>query len=138
MTKRQRATVIVPTAQGILLTETHSGLILLPGGGLERRELALAAAVRELYEETGLEAQAVQFVYQTESHSNIHHVFEVREFSGSPRALSDAKALHYQAEADTRAGHFPAKASPATVLIIKTYYDWLLGTGRLDHLPEMA
>ena len=130
MTKRLRATVIVSSPQGILLTETHSGLILLPGGGIERRELAIAAAVRELHEETGLVAEAVQFVCETQSHSNIHHVFEVRAFTGTPSALSDAKALCYQSTADTLAGQFPAKASPATVVIIKTYYDWLLSTRR--------
>ena len=132
MTKRQRATVIVPTPQGILLTETHRGLVLLPGGGMERGELPIAAAVRELHEETGLVAQAIHFLYQTESTSNTHHVFVVSDYTGTPRALSDAKLLHYHKRVKNRASQFPANASPATVGIIKTYYDMLLGTGQLD------
>ena len=132
MTKRQRATVIVPTPQGILLTETHRGLVLLPGGGMERGELPIAAAVRELHEETGLVTQAIHFVYQIESQSNLHHVFVVSAYTGTPRPLDDAKLLHYQTKDDTSEGRFPEKASPATVEILKTYYDMLLGTGQLN------
>ena len=132
MTKRQRATVIVPTPQGVLLTETHRGLILLPGGGMERGELPIAAAVRELHEETGLVAQAIHFLYQTNSPSNTHHVFVVSDYTGTPRPLDDAKLLHYQTKDDTYKGRFSVNASPATVEIIKTYYDILLGTGQLE------
>ena len=132
MTKRQRATVIVPTPQGILLTETHRGLILLPGGGMERGELPIAAAVRELHEETGLVTQAIHFLYQTNSPSNTHHVFVVSDYTGTPRPLDDAKLLHYQTKDDTYKGRFSVNASPATVEIIKTYYDILLGTGQLE------
>ena len=132
MTKRQRATVIVPTPQGILLTETHRGLILLPGGGMDRGELPIAAAVRELHEETGLVTQAIHFLYQTNSPSNTHHVFVVSDYTGTPRPLDDAKLLHYQTKDDTYKGRFSVNASPATVEIIKTYYDILLGTGQLE------
>ena len=132
MTKRQRATVIVPTPQGILLTETHRGLVLLPGGGMERGELPIAAAVRELHEETGLVTQAIHFLYQTNSPSNTHHVFVVSDYTGTPRPLDDAKLLHYQTKDDTYKGRFSVNASPATVEIIKTYYDILLGTGQLE------
>lgn len=49
-TKRKRATVIVEVDGAILLTETRKGLVLLPGGGFNRGELAIAAAARELHE----------------------------------------------------------------------------------------
>ena len=48
--KQNRATVIVKIDGEILLTATRKGLILLPGGGIEKNELPIIAAIRELYE----------------------------------------------------------------------------------------
>ena len=62
-----RATVIVPTNEGILLTRDQKGMLLLPGGNLERGELPIAAAARELYEETGLKAQSLEVLFEGKS-----------------------------------------------------------------------
>ena len=132
MSKPHRATVIVPLKNGILLAETFKGMVLLPGGQIERNEVPIAAAARELMEETGLEALGLSFIDDTESHSNVHHVFEVTSARGKPRARSDAKKLHFQSYERIRANEFPQGTSPATIGIIKTYYDVLLDTGRLD------
>ena len=64
----------MPSAQGILLAHTD-GLLVLPGGGIEAGELPIAAAARALWEETSLQAQALQFAFHHPSTHNFHYVF---------------------------------------------------------------
>lgn len=92
--KRGRATVIVPRGSAILLALTQSGLYLLPGGRIERGELPIAAAARELHEETGLVATALSFLFHHESATTIHHVF-LAQAQGHPVAGDDAVSLVY-------------------------------------------
>ena len=54
--KNIRATIIVRVNGLILLVVARNGLTLLPGGRVNRGELPISAAARELYEETGLKA----------------------------------------------------------------------------------
>ncbi|MEE8373596.1 MAG: NUDIX domain-containing protein [Dehalococcoidia bacterium] len=57
---RQRATAIVLRDGKVLLVkDRRARRYSLPGGGLKRREPAVCAAARELYEELGLEATKV-------------------------------------------------------------------------------
>lgn len=94
--KRERATVIVPSESAILLTLATSGLWLLPGGRIERGELPIAAAARELHEETGLVASALSFLFQHESATTTHHVF-LAQAEGTPMAADDALSVVYYA-----------------------------------------
>lgn len=91
-TKRQRATVIVEVDGAILLTETRKGLVLLPGGGFDRGELVIAAAARELHEETGLEATTLAHLFNYESETTYHNVFHAVAH-GTPVAGDDAVRL---------------------------------------------
>ena len=49
----------------------------LPGGGIEKGELPIVAAARELYEETSLEACTIRFLFVFEGKYNNHHLYEV-------------------------------------------------------------
>ena len=76
--KRRRATVIVPINDGILLV-SHSRFgkptYMLPGGGVKRGEKSIDGAKRELYEETGLHASKIIFLFNFESEHHNHRVF---------------------------------------------------------------
>ena len=90
--KRVRATVIVEIAGKVLLTVTRKKLVMLPGGGVDRNELPIAAAARELYEETRLLATSLTELFKYESHTNFHWVF-LAKAKGNPIASDDAVSL---------------------------------------------
>ena len=115
--KPRRATCIVECEHGILLTETSHDLLLLPGGQANRGESRLEAAIRELKEETNLQAHAAIFLFDHESRSNRHKVFYLIA-SGTPIPMDDAKALYYY---DTLPANKAAKLSPATREIIEHF-----------------
>ena len=120
MSQRARASVIVPGAHGILLVHTD-GLLMLPGGGIEAGELPIAAAARELWEETTLQAQALQFAFNHPSTHNFHHVFVATQVLGEARPQDDAAALSLLTLADIRLGRFPELTSGATRRILHAW-----------------
>jgi 8-oxo-dGTP pyrophosphatase MutT (NUDIX family) len=92
--KRQRATVIVEIDGQILLVKNRGGLLLLPGGGIGPHETSLAAAARELAEETRLWAESLLFLFSHESPTHCHNVFWAAA-AGTPVAGDDATALDF-------------------------------------------
>jgi 8-oxo-dGTP pyrophosphatase MutT (NUDIX family) len=88
-TTKLRATVMLEWTgdghQGMLVhADRYKNTWILPGGGIEvykksgKLELPMAAAIRELFEETGLTAEEVKFLCTHEGGHYQHHVFAVR------------------------------------------------------------
>lgn len=62
--KRKRATGIVETDKGVLLVKEKSGLLNLPGGGIEGVfETGSKAVARELFEETGIKSKGTRKLF---------------------------------------------------------------------------
>ncbi len=74
---RQRATVVLVRNGRVLLVRDESAKFSMPGGGIEPGEQPMAAAVRELHEETGLTATRAEYLFKWASATNRHHVFLV-------------------------------------------------------------
>ncbi|NBA93455.1 NUDIX hydrolase [Pseudomonas sp. R5(2019)] len=73
---KERATIICRRDRRILFVRKPKAKWTLPGGKVEAGETPLEAAVRELYEETGLAIQGLSYVAQFEASKVLHHVFE--------------------------------------------------------------
>jgi len=74
---RDRATVVVTRGNAVLLVRGHSGKFVMPGGGIDDGEPPAAAAIRELQEETGLEAEKVEPLFVWDSAIHRHHVYRI-------------------------------------------------------------
>ena len=64
ISRRRRGTAIVETEDGILVTAGRSRVFLLPGGGANRGESRIKAAMRELREETGLKPYYARYLFR--------------------------------------------------------------------------
>lgn len=62
--KRRRGAAIVDTAKGVLVVAGKSKRFILPGGGAEKWESRKKAAIRELYEETGLKTKKITYLFR--------------------------------------------------------------------------
>ena len=62
--RRRKGIAIVDTSKGILLVAGRSKNFALPGGGAEKWESRRKAAIRELYEETGLKVKKTSYLFR--------------------------------------------------------------------------
>lgn len=90
----RRGTAILETENGILLNAMPRDSFLLPGGGANIMESRAQATVRELYEETGLRANFLMYLFTYKSKKNDHHVFWVQAI-GLPRACQEIERVGY-------------------------------------------
>ncbi len=75
---RLRASVILMRNGRVLLVRDRGrSTYALPGGGIEKDELPIVAAARELHEETSLEADTIRFLFVFGGKYNNHHLYEV-------------------------------------------------------------
>jgi 8-oxo-dGTP pyrophosphatase MutT (NUDIX family) len=74
---RIRATGLVIRQSAVLMVREYTGMWLLPGGSVGYDELSIVAAIRELYEETGVEARAAAFLFEHVSAHHVHHVYRM-------------------------------------------------------------
>ena len=97
---RQAASIVVRRGQYLLLVQRarapSPALWALPGGGVEAGETPREAALRELWEETGLTADTATFLMQVELKGEPAfelHIFEAEAVAGEPEARDDAAAV---------------------------------------------
>ena len=76
MNKRKRATaLVIKDRLYLLVRENGQREYSLPGGGIERNEPSLLAAVREIYEETSLKLSSIKYIGDLEGNRGQHYVF---------------------------------------------------------------
>lgn len=74
---KHRATIICHQHGKVLLVRKAEAKWTLPGGKIEANEGPAEAALRELFEETGLDNEVLEFLALHEFDSRPHHVFRV-------------------------------------------------------------
>jgi 8-oxo-dGTP diphosphatase len=112
--KRRRGTAIVDTLRGILVVSYENRTFYLPGGGAENGESQKTAAIRELKEETSLEAVVCRFLFEYESLTNNHKVFLI-ESTGVAKPSSEIRFIDYFTGSNL-------KVSTATWEILEQYH----------------
>lgn len=124
---RRRSAALIETPAGILLVEERTGVCSLPGGGVEANESVQAAAIRELQEETTLQAVATRFLFEHlgkiyvrkgRSIQNHHFIFLV-EAIGTPQPNDDGiRQICFYRPGDR------FKITDSTERILAMYFTW--------------
>ena len=115
---RRRGTAIIDTPNGILVVSKDGRNFLLPGGGARRNESRKDAAVRELREETGLEAVEIAYLFEFAGvkHTgarggifrNAHKVFLVTA-TGVPEPGQEIVAVAYHSDSGLKLSYSAQK-----------------------------
>ncbi len=120
--KRKRATAIVEMPDGILLV-SHSILgkptFMLPGGGIKRKETPSAAVARELYEETGLCALEMIYLFEAITKFHKHKVFLIKKFTGKLKSRREIRHINFYSK------KVNLKLAKHVLPIINKYKDYL-------------
>lgn len=95
MNALQKAAVVYVTKDGKVLSVTRGSDINdknMPGGGVELGEEPIDAAVREMREETGLQAEELFPVYSKVCEGKLVTVYRVTKYSGKLRSSDEGVA----------------------------------------------
>jgi 8-oxo-dGTP diphosphatase len=121
---RRRGAALVDTPKGILVVSGRRKLFILPGGGANKGESRRKAAIRELYEETGLHTVSANYLFRYlgpvhKSHGGGHFqdhnkVFLIKA-NGRARPRHEVKYINYYKEGSK------IRISGTTKAIIKKY-----------------
>ena len=91
---RLRATIVAMRDEKVLLVmDRGRNRFSLPGGGVNRGEPSIAAAARELYEETGLNCSMIEWQFHYKGRMQRHRVFSATP-TGEVR-LKDGELTRY-------------------------------------------
>ena len=150
MSKRRRATCIIelPDQTGeicILMSKQRGDQYdMLPGGGAERGEPLIIAAIREVREETALKSAGVVKLFEHKSQYTHHSVFRVLVESGDFEARDDVETLWLLSLDGCRELETQPTLSRSTKHVLRRYMAWrdmyeheavLMGSLGLD-LPD--
>ena len=125
--KRRRGTALVETEKGILVTAGRGGVFLLPGGGANRGESRIKAAMRELREETGLKPYYAKYLFRhrgrvSKSHGHgyfqDHHTVCLIKAHGTPSPRHEIKYVAFYKPGSR------VRISGVTREIIEKYYSY--------------
>ncbi len=95
--RRRRGTAIVLREGRVLLVKDQGkSTFSLPGGGANKNEPSLAAAVRELREELGMSAHRAERLFHCDYRSKFnHHKVSLVETAGQPK-ISSSELAEYR------------------------------------------
>ncbi|MBI4116836.1 NUDIX hydrolase [Candidatus Pacearchaeota archaeon] len=101
---RRRGVAIVEFKKGILIVSTNGKKFMLPGGGAKMFESRRRAAIRELYEETGLKIKSIKYLFsyvgkkwrnhKSKLVKNYTKVFVVKSV-GNPKPKSEIRHIKF-------------------------------------------
>lgn len=84
---KARATIICLHSGNVLLVRKKGGKWNFPGGAIEAGETPLAAAERELREETSINGHGLLYLSTITVESTIHHIF-ITHFHGGDKVVA--------------------------------------------------
>ena len=98
--RRRRGTAIVENSKGILVTSGRHKVFLLPGGNAKKGESRRRAAIRELKEETDLDAYHWEYLFEYDEpewarYSASHKVFLIKAKGYPKPSHHDVKYIDY-------------------------------------------
>jgi ADP-ribose pyrophosphatase YjhB (NUDIX family) len=102
--KRKRGAAIVETKKGVMVVAWENKIFMLPGGEANFLEHRREAAIRELFEETGLKARSAKYLFtyvgpinknkDGKSQQNHAKAFLI-EANGTPKPSNEVKYISY-------------------------------------------
>jgi 8-oxo-dGTP pyrophosphatase MutT (NUDIX family) len=85
--------VVINNGRILLVLDKGKHTFSLPGGGVKQGEPSLAAAARELFEETGISARRAEYVGRHVTKNTTHAIVVIDKFRGEPHKKCEISAF---------------------------------------------